>query len=343
MALADTDTQQSGYLSLAVKNAYLFAGRALYERNDLAAAEQAIRKSIELCEQGTMEEAGFVYLLLARVLQATGDVGAALDEMRKAHEIDQHVPVWIAGFEAAWEALLYLHQGNLDAAARWAQESGLRFDNEVSLRTYVKHIVLARVLVAQGRSELAHTGSDRRLQEATVLLNRLVALTEPAGRMKYEIETRAVQALALYARRDREQALHTLERALTLAEPEGFVRTFVDEGAPMGELLKEAAARGIAPPYVARLLAVLDRETGSTQEKASPPSTVRPQSLVEPLSERELEVLSLLRTSLSLPEIADRLIVSANTVRSHAKHIYAKLGVHDRTAAVERAEELDLL
>jgi len=344
MTLTDADTRQSGYLSLAAKDAYLFAGRALYERNDLAAAEHAIRKGIELCERArTMEEAGFVYLLLARVLQATGDMDAALDEMRKAHEIDQHVPAWIGGFEAAWEALLYLQQGNLDAATRWAQESGLRFDDEVSLRTYVRHIVLARVLVAQGRSERMHTGSDRRLQEATVLLDRLVVLAESAGTVKYAIETGAVQALALYARGDLEQSLHTLERALTLAEPEGFVRTFVDEGAPMGELLEEAAARGIAPGYVSRLLAVLDKEARTATEGASPPSIVRPQLLVEPLSERELEVLRLLRSPLSLPEIADRLIVSANTVRSHAKHIYAKLDVHSRAEAVERAEELGLL
>jgi LuxR family maltose regulon positive regulatory protein len=320
---------------------YLFSGRALYEHNELAAAEQAIRNGIALSEKArTTEEAGFDYLLLARVLRAMGNVDAACKEMYKIHRSDQQTSSWMAGYVAAWEALVYLQMGNLETAIQWAQESGLRFDDEVSLRTYVKHIILARVLLAQGRSELVHTGSDRRLQEAAILLEHLVELTEPTDRMKYMIETRTVQALALHAQGNFEQSLHSLQRALALAEPEGYVRTFVDEGMPMQELLVEAAARGIAPGYVARLLPVLEQEQQYAHEgKAEKKAT----ALIEPLSERELEILSLLRTPLSLSEIAVRLIVSENTVRSHVKHIYAKFDVHSRTAAVVRAEELGLL
>ena len=127
-----------------------------------------------------------------------------------------------------------------------------------------------------------------------------------------------------------------LERALALAEPEGYVRTFVDEGSPMTVLLREAADRGIATAYVARLLtAAGDAEDSSPQR--------RRQGLVDPLSQRELDVLRLLGTDLGGPEIAGELVVSLNTVRTHTKNIYAKLGVNNRRAAVRRAEELDLM
>ena len=348
--LVDTDTRQSGYFSFAAKDAYLFAGRTLYELNDLVNAEHAIRKGIELCERSrSIEETGFEYFLLARVLHAKGDIHASQIELDRTRRNYQRSTNWLASYVVAWEALLCLQQGNRDAAIQWAQESGLSFDDDVSLRTYVKHIILARVLIAQGRSELIQTGSDRRLHEANILLDRLVNLVEPTGSLKYIIETQAVQAMAFYARGDLQKSLQTLNRALTLAEPEGYVRTFVDEGAPMEELLKEAADHGIMPGYIARLLAVLEKQRPFIQE-ARPakidlplPSTGHPQSTVESLTERELETLRLLRTSLSLPEIADRMTVSSNTVRSHVKHIYTKLDAHSRIMAIERAKELGLI
>ena len=128
-------------------------------------------------------------------------------------------------------------------------------------------------------------------------------------------------------------ALASLQRAVTLAEPEGYVRIFVDEGPPMASLLRAAAKQGIAPSYVRRLLAAVN-----TTEDSTPAS----QGLIEPLSERELDVLRLLGTDLDGPEIARELVVSLNTVRTHTKNIYAKLGVNNRRAAVRRAKELDL-
>jgi LuxR family maltose regulon positive regulatory protein len=129
-------------------------------------------------------------------------------------------------------------------------------------------------------------------------------------------------------------ALASLQRALTLAEPEGYVRLFVDEGPAMASLLRAAAKEGIAPSYVHRLLAAF----GTAQD-----NTPRRQDLIEPLSERELHVLRLLGTDLDGPDIARELVVSLNTVRTHTKNIYAKLGVNNRRAAVRRARELDLL
>jgi LuxR family maltose regulon positive regulatory protein len=147
------------------------------------------------------------------------------------------------------------------------------------------------------------------------------------------IQILVLQALTHKAQGDTPAALAFLERALTLAEPEGYVRIFVDEGTPIAALLREAAKHGFAPNYVRQLRAAFGKAEGTT------PVT---QFLIEPLSERELEVLRLLGTELNGPEIARELMVSLNTMRTHTKNIYNKLGVHNRQAAVRRAEELDL-
>jgi len=132
-----------------------------------------------------------------------------------------------------------------------------------------------------------------------------------------------------------DRALSALCRALSLAEPEGYVRTFVDEGEPMAHLLRLSLSRGIAPDYVARLLAAFDQEI-----EPEPPGM---QSLVEPLTERELDVLRLIVAGLSNPEIADELVIAVSTVKTHINHIFGKLGVDRRTQAVARAQELSLL
>jgi LuxR family maltose regulon positive regulatory protein len=142
-------------------------------------------------------------------------------------------------------------------------------------------------------------------------------------------------ALAFQAQGDVDRALSALERALSLAEPEGYVRTFIDEGEPMARLLRRALSQGIAPNYVARLLAALGEEA----ELASPAM----ESLIEPLTERELDVLRLIVAGLSNPEIAEELVIAVSTVKSHINHIYSKLGVTSRTQAVARARELRLL
>jgi LuxR family maltose regulon positive regulatory protein len=150
----------------------------------------------------------------------------------------------------------------------------------------------------------------------------------------------ALQALAFQAQSDVDQAMSTLERALSLAEPEGFVRTFLDEGVPMARLLQEAAVHGIAPDYVKLLLAAFEAEGVESISAASVPSAP---SLVEPLTSREMEVLHLLGKGRSNHEIAEALVITLNTVKKYTGNIYGKLGVHSRTQAVVRAQELGLL
>jgi LuxR family maltose regulon positive regulatory protein len=160
-------------------------------------------------------------------------------------------------------------------------------------------------------------------------------VVERAGAAGHALEILVLQALALQARGNEEQALTALARALDLGRAQGYVRTFVDEGRPMGHLLGQAVRRGIAVEYAATLLAALE---GEGREAVSPPA-----SPLMSLSPRELEVLRLLTTPLSHAEMADMLVVSLNTVRSHVKSIYAKLDVHGRMEAVARATELGLL
>jgi LuxR family maltose regulon positive regulatory protein len=155
------------------------------------------------------------------------------------------------------------------------------------------------------------------------------------------VEILMLKALALQAGGDTEQALTALERALSLAEPEGFIRAFCDEGPPMARLLYQAAARGIAPEYTRRLLAAFPV---AESEQTGPSKTQPPKSeLIEPLSERELEVLQLIAAGLTNSEIASRLFLSPNTVKVHTHNIYGKLNVHSRTQAIARSQELGLL
>ena len=160
--------------------------------------------------------------------------------------------------------------------------------------------------------------------------------------MGYVIESLVLRALALQAQGKQDQALAALERALALGEPEGYVRTFIDEGSQMGQLLRRAVVRGLSVDYAGRLLSTLEQQATRTATRAATSEETRP-PLIEPLSPRETEVLRLLTTHLPHAEMAEDLVVSVNTVRSHLKSIYGKLDAHSRMEAVKRAKELGLL
>ena len=225
---------------------------------------------------------------------------------------------------------MLIAQGRWAEVLAWAQGRGLSADDEPSYLREFEHVTLARALLARYSAER----DERSLHEVTALLERLGQAAEDGGRTGSLIDVLVVQALAQQALGDVSAAQGSLRRALTHAEPEGYVRIFVDEGPPMAALLRALAKEGEGGSYVRRLLAAFD---GS--------AVTRPvsQALIDPLSARELDVLRLLDTDLDGPDIARRLFVSLNTVRTHTKNIYAKLGVNNRRAAVRRAAELDLI
>jgi len=175
------------------------------------------------------------------------------------------------------------------------------------------------------------------------LLERILKAAQEGGRTGSVIEILILQALTHHVQGDISSALIPLQQALILAEPEGYIRTFLDEGLPMAGLLREADAHGIMPGYTAKLLAAFEAQ-GKKSTSASPiPAPLASQSLIEPLSQREIEVLRLFKTELSGPEIANQLVIALSTVRTHTKSIFNKLNVNDRRAAVKRAIELGLI
>lgn len=304
--------------------AYLGLAGPLCEWNDLDGAKRHVMTALELGERGgSVETLQGACSTLWRVRQAQGDVAGALHALQKAKQLArEHYPAavpLVAASEARWS----LAQGDLAAASRWAEESGLRADDNVSFQQEAEYLTFARVLTAQGKAD-----------EALQLLGRLYQAAQAAKRMGIVIEILTLQALALQAQGDLDRAVSALEQALSLAEPEGYVRLFVEEGEPAAMLLRAAASRGIAPDYVNRLLMAF-----GVPEYGHPYTS----ALVEPLSERELEVLHLVATGLSNREIADELIIALSTVKSHTNSIFGKLGVKSRTQAVAQARALGLL
>ena len=320
---------------------HIYIGRAglLYEWNDLQAAACQVMKGITVAKLGgapAMLQHG--YVTLAYVKQAQGDLDGALDTLRYARSLVPKKPAtWYNAELETCQARLWLMQGNLQAAARWAQERGLSADDEVLYKHEPEYLTLARLLIAQGRRDKNPQG----LQDALKLVGRLLQAAQSSGRKGSAVEILALQALALYAQGETAKAMIALEHALSLAQPEGYVRVFVDEGTPMAELLHEAGSRGLMPDYVCALLEAFGDGTSFTaRDRSRAPETRRH---VEPLSEREIEVLRLLAARLSSREIAEALTISVHTARTHTKNIYGKLGVHNRNQAAERARALSLL
>jgi LuxR family transcriptional regulator, maltose regulon positive regulatory protein len=284
------------------------------------------------------------YLSMARLQQTLGDSNAALatlDELEHLTQKRNFVDALLARADAA-RARGQLARGDLIAAVRWAETSGLRADGEPTYPQEEEYLTLARVLTAQRREDQ----TERLLDDALGLLDRLLRAAEDGGRMGSVIEILVLRALAQQKRGDPSEAQGALERALMLAEPEGYVRDFVDEGEPMAALLSELlnarrkgpreARHRILLAYVRRLLAAFESTRPSAGPSPEPP-------LLAHLTAREREVLGLIASGLSNREIAARLFVEVSTVKSYTNGIFRKLGVQSRTQAVAEARALHLI
>jgi LuxR family maltose regulon positive regulatory protein len=326
-------------------------GEALAEQGDLEGAQRQTEKGVERTEGGDLAMLGWSNLCRIRVLFSAGDMAAVQEIVQKIEHIarQRDVPPWIVNQMAAWQARLWLAQGKLEAAAGWVRERALdaggepRPAHEMDYFTLIEYVVLARILIAQGQ-----------LDEADKLLQLLLEAARAGDRTTRAIEILNLRALAFQARTDTPRATAALERALALAQPGGFFRTFVDEGPPMARLLERLRRKGVAVDFTNRILAALettDDRRPATDESPSassvvhrPPAPARaPSSVVEPLSRRELEVLQLIAEGLTNAEIASRLYLSLNTIKVHTRNVYGKLGVHSRTQAVARARALGVL
>jgi LuxR family maltose regulon positive regulatory protein len=320
---------------------YFGLGDLLREWNELEVAERHLAQGMALVNE-TLTLEPFVavlgYTALARLQQARGNTSAALatlDVLAQEAERRHFASNMVAQGEAV-RAQLELAQGNLATAIRWADASGLSTEDEdLSYPREGEYLALARVRTAQAHDDPAAPV----LQHVLHLLERLLKDAEAKARLSSVLEILVLRALALEAQGDRTAALSTLEGALVLAEPEGYIHLFVDEGALMQALLRHARMHSAVPGYVTTLLAAF----GEQQVPTLPPPCPHPSSLAEPLTEREREVLRLLLEGASNHEIARRLILSVNTVKRHVYNLCGKLGVQSRAQAIARARTLNLL
>ena len=318
------------------------------ERGDLTAAKEHLRKIKDLGEHvGLPQNRYRSRAALALIRAAEGDLAGALSLLEEAERL------YAGDFSpnvrpvAAMKARVWAAQGRISEAFDWARSQGLSAADDLSFLREFEHITLVRILLVRYRSE--RTG--RFIQEAVGLLERLLIAAEAGGRVRSAIEIRILLALAHHAQGNTIAALPHLQQALVLAEPEGCVRLFVNEGPPMAHLLGAAAVGERLPIYAGRLLAAFEpgqqvrreNEAPRSESPAMPQAPPAKNILVEPLSERELDVLRLFRTELSGPEIAQELVIALSTVRTHTKSIYSKLNVNNRRAAVKRADELHLI
>jgi LuxR family maltose regulon positive regulatory protein len=327
---------------------YLYCGLShlLYEWNRLDEARQCIAQSLRLNGLAQVPHLTIdTCHAQARLLLAQGDIDAAQVALQEAARLIQTHYCWpeVVWANQCYQVRLWLARGDTNSAIGWTERLRSEGSEGLDFASELYQITRARVLLAQNL-----------VDEAVSLLGRLATSAEAGGRTGRLIEILALLALGLSASRiaGRRQAtikpeLKVLERALALAKPEGYARLFIDEGPSMAVLLQQAAARGIEPDYVQHLLASFPIQTSAersanTIRPPSQPGRVPP-SLVEPLSERELEVLRLVAEGLSNREIAERLVVATGTVKAHFHHICGKLDVHNRTQATLRAQQLGLL
>ena len=317
-------------------------GDLLREWNDLSRASLLLVKGVEQSARlGQADVLTDAYVALAKLHLAQGALEQVWETLQKADDLVKHSS--IDPFIICWledcRVRALLAGGDLDAVMRWTRDSGLTVDDKLNYHYDLHHINLARALVARGAADT----SGPWLGEALMLLDRLRAAAAQAGWVQEGIKIGILQAIALSARGDKNKAVQLLGQALALAEPGGFIRIFVDEDPMMAHLLSEAAAQGIRPGYVAKLLAAFESEKRKVD--GGPDLSIAPtgQTLHEPLSQRELKVLQLLAQGLSNREIGERLFLALDTVKGHNRQIFGKLQVQRRTEAVARARELGLL
>jgi LuxR family maltose regulon positive regulatory protein len=310
----------------------------LCELNDVGAALAHAEQGLALMPWwGKADDSVLAYLTLARIHLALGSPGRAGEAVEKAKEIVESTGLFPEARTAAEVAQvkLWLAQGDVQAAGRWAtaQQERLSLGEAFRFENELHHITWARVLIAQ-----------ERLREAAVLLSHLEATAQSAGRLGRAVEILLLQALTLRQRGDSERALAALTDCLTLAEPRGYVRLFLDEGRSVQMLLAHWLAHAGAGPVRGYALRLLSHWGGASQRAAPARDKASPAGgPVEPLSQRELEVLHLMAQGSTNQEIARQLVVAPGTVKAHTASIYRKLDVANRTEAVARARELGFL
>jgi LuxR family maltose regulon positive regulatory protein len=328
---------------MATASLRLDLGRLLYEWNDLDATVEHVNRSIEIYLQiGDPRFLPYAYRTLAAVKRAQGDGEGEREELERAlHLLRQHNLARDNPLLAAFGARLSMLLGDIEAAERWAREDAGNGDEQPVYLHETKHLIRTRLFMQQGKTAAA-----------LEMLGCLLHMAEAEARTGSVIKILVLLAMALQMQGDNSAAALTLARALTLAEPEGYIRTFVDEGEPMRTLLSEVLAaqqegrfsgeHSVSSTYIQRLLAAFAvPSVPSLADNGNLPALSS--LLAEPLSERELEVLRLIAAGLSNQEITEQLVIAMSTLKTHINHLYSKLDVRSRTQAIIQARALNLL
>ena len=316
-------------------------GELYREWDDLDEASRLVLEGLALVEKWGKFAALDGYVSLARIRQAQGDAAAARSALREGQQIaiDFDATDFDDRLIESYKARIALAQGDLDTALRWMETHPIDMevfstdgqDLDVITDTFMHYhevLTLVRIKIHQHQSSNA--------------LSMLMPILEKVEAQKYTgavIKVLVLIALAYRSKGDEVRALNALERALLLAEDQKLVRSFLDEGQPLVDLLKKAASRQVAGPYARILLKIIQDTQHTDQKKIDDALTY----LVEPLSEKEHQILSLLATELSVPDISAELVVAPSTVRSHIKSIYRKLDTHSRFETISRARRMGLL
>jgi LuxR family maltose regulon positive regulatory protein len=312
-------------------------GCLLYEWNKLEEAERYLNEAIELGQQLAFGSAPWsAYHILTRLKLARGDKRGALVMIQQAqnYQLTHSLPVFVRWMEAT-QARAWLALGQLEEVEHWVHTNGVYGKPSPAFVQEFEQITLARLYLLQARP-----------RQVLALFDRIYPMASSSGRNGHGIEILALAALAQQALGESRLAIATLQSALRMAEPEGYLRTFVDEGRPMAALLHQSLARGVMPEYVRRLLGAFPAGDlpGSASVDNSGPSQARPiqDNLIEPLSQRELEVLQLIAYGASNVDIAGELIIATTTAKKHVSNIIQKLGVENRTQAAAKGRHLGL-
>jgi LuxR family maltose regulon positive regulatory protein len=312
--------------------AHTYQGILLCQWNHLDTALGHLREGVQLARwRGEPLRLSAAYLHLAAGLQQAGETNAALKAVNEARQASvKAASPWSAARVDRVEAWVRFRQGDIAAASRWADSHRREPDDFVDRFDHWTGCLLrARIDIVRGR-----------MDSVVELLMHVSESAQAAGGTHYVIASQVLQAVALQAQGLFDQALTALELALSLAEPQGYVRIFIDEGEPVARLLREAAGRGIAVDYVGQLLKAWAEERARRGQQAQPSHSDK---LVEPLSDRELQVLRLLAAGLTNREIGDQLYLAVGTVKKYTSTIYGKLGARSRTQAVAKGRDLGLL
>jgi LuxR family maltose regulon positive regulatory protein len=316
-------TQQNGQNLPTARWPFLGLGWIHYEWNNLAIAKTQTQNAIALSQQWK----DFINLvqsfdLMSKIYIAQGELDRAHQMISQAENLSRTHALPLTSWVKASRIRYWLAQGNLEAVTHWVNHCGLSTLDEIILQEEAEYLAFTRASLATGD-----------FQRALQFSKPLMIFTEKLDRVGSLIETLNLRALAFQAAKNPSKALTTLARALKLAKPEGYIRTFVDEGKPMESLLRLAQTKGISKSYAHKLLSAFTDNKTSAQPD---------QHLVDPLSKRELEVLRLIGEGLSNREIAQELVVAVSTIKTHVNHIYRKLDVNSRTQAVAKSQQLGL-